>query len=223
LRILEPHAREYAAVIVEPLVQGAAGMRMYGADWLAKLADWCKANGVLLIIDEIATGFGRTGTLFAFEQSGIDPDIVCVGKALSAGYLPISATIVKDQLYETFGDKPVDHTLQHGHTFSGNPICAAAALAALDVYTAPEFLPEVRRKSALLASTLDTRHSTRVLGLISATETKRPREVREALAAQGILLRPLGDVIYLMPPLSITAVELKELVRIVCEVIESRA
>jgi len=214
-RFLDARAKDYAAVIVEPLVQGAAGMRMYDAKWLKKLADWCRANGVLLIVDEIATGFGRTGTMFAFEQAGLDPDIVCVGKALSAGYLPISATIVKDRLYETFGDTPVDHTLQHGHTFSGNPICAAAALAALDIYEAPDFLPQVNRKSKLFPS------SFRTLGLISATETKNPRAVREELAARGILLRPLGNVVYLMPPLSITEVELKELVRIVCEVIET--
>ncbi|MFH0909504.1 MAG: adenosylmethionine--8-amino-7-oxononanoate transaminase [bacterium] len=211
LRILDPHAHEYAAVIVEPLVQGAAGMRMYGADWLKKLADWCKANGVLLIVDEIATGFGRTGTLFALEQAGIDPDIVCVGKALSAGYLPISATIVKDTIYATFGDQPVDHTLQHGHTFSGNPICAAAALAALDVYTAPDFLPEVRRKSSLLASTRDTRHPPRILGLIAAVELGNighARLVRESLVACGVLLRPLGNVVYIMPPLIISDNEL---------------
>lgn len=209
-RFLDTRAKEYAAVIVEPLVQGAAGMRMYGADWLKKLADWCKANGVLLIVDEIATGFGRTGTMFAFEQAGIDPDIVCVGKALSAGYLPISATIVKDHLYETFAEP---NTLQHGHTFSGNPICAAAALAALDIYTAPDFLPEVRRKASLLSSVFRPPSSpARYLGMIAATETTRPREAREALAARGILLRPLGNVVYLMPPLTITEDELKNLV-----------
>ena len=221
-KILAPHAAAYAAVIVEPLVQCAAGMRMYPAEGLRLLADWCHANEVLLIVDEIATGFLRTGSMFAFEQAGIDPDIVCVGKALSAGYLPISATIVKDRIYATFADQPVDHTLQHGHTFAGNPICCAAALAALDVYEDSGFRDEVRQKSALLASRLapltraDAVRSVRTLGMIGAVtlvDAAQARKAREHLFNHGVLLRPLGNVLYVMPPLTITDEELVTLCR----------
>jgi adenosylmethionine-8-amino-7-oxononanoate aminotransferase len=128
--MLDRHADELTAIIVEPLLQGASGMRIYSACWLNALATWCRANDVILILDEVATGFGRTGTWFAFQQAGIDPDMVCIGKGLSGGYLPISATIVRDAIYDTFND----HTLQHGHTFCGNPIACAASLAALTLY-----------------------------------------------------------------------------------------
>ena len=132
--MITKHADELAAVIVEPLCQGAAGMKMYPADYLRQLGELCRNQNMLLIVDEIATGFGRTGRMFAFEHAGIDPDIVCVGKALSGGYLPISAAIVKDDIYQTFSDKPADHTFYHGHTFCGNPIAAAAAMEALTLY-----------------------------------------------------------------------------------------
>ena len=133
-RTVEEHAKELAAVIVEPLCQGAAGMRMYPAKYLRKLSELCAQNHVLLIVDEIAMGFGRTGRMFAFEHAGIDPDIVCVGKGLSGGYLPISAAVVKEEIFETFADEPEDHTFYHGHTFAGNPIAAAAAVECLNIY-----------------------------------------------------------------------------------------
>jgi adenosylmethionine-8-amino-7-oxononanoate aminotransferase len=217
---LEAHAGEYAAVIVEPLVQGAAGMRMYPVEGLARLAAWCRDRQVLLIVDEIATGFGRTGTMFAFEHAGIDPDIVCLGKALAAGYLPLSATVVKDGIYASFADAPEDRTLQHGHTFSGNPICCAAALAALDVYCSVGFLDDVRRKAARLANAVTPLAGmphvaeVRCLGLIAAVELRDvalARRARERLFEQGILLRPLGPVVYLMPPLTIEDDELADL------------
>jgi len=178
---------------------------------------------VLLMLDEIATGFGRTGDWFAFQRAGIDPDIVCVGKGLSGGYLPISATIVRDAIYETFSDLPEDHTLQHGHTFCGNPIAAAAALAALDIY-GQGVIGGVPQKGRLLAGALaPLRHHPRVkevrsIGLMTAVELhpepapageiSLPHRIRRRLLERDILLRPLGPVLYVMPPLIASGEEL---------------
>lgn len=222
---LDPSAHELAAAIVEPLCLGAAGMRMYAPEWLARLADWCTANDVLLIVDEIAMGFGRTGKWFAFEHAGIDPDIVCVGKALTGGALPMSATIARESIYETFSDGPVDRTLQHGHTFCGNPIAAAAALEALSLYEELNAPALAREKGRRLAQQLEPLAAlegildVRSLGLIAAVELTpsvdggrdrptRPQRIRQRLFERGILLRPLGHVVYLMPPLIITEAEL---------------
>lgn len=221
-RLLDRRAGDYAAVIVEPLVLGAAGMKMYSASWLAKLAAWCRRNDVLLIVDEIATGFGRTGTMFAFEQAGIDPDLVCVGKALSGGYLPISATIVRDTIYDTFDDA---HTLQHGHTFCGNPIAAALALEVLKIYREEKIVAKTAAKARKLARWwerfrgLPGVENVRTLGLIAAFDLKdappdaggitRPHRIRLALQERGVLLRPLGHTVYIMPPLTIADTELR--------------
>lgn len=225
--LIAKHADELAAVIVEPLCQGAAGMKMYPADYLKKLAKLCRERNVLLIADEIATGFGRTGRMFAFEHAGIDPDIVCVGKALSGGYLPISAAIVKDTIHETFSDKPADHSFYHGHTFCGNPVAAAAAVEALSVYE-EENTPKkaaametLFKKSLAPLSTLPFVQDIRYLGAIAAVELKsespapavtRPHRVRKLLIDEGVLLRPLGNVVYLMPPLNIGQMDLEWLV-----------
>lgn len=211
---------EAAALIVEPLCLGAAGMVLYPPDYLQALAGLCREHGVLLIDDEIAMGFGRTGRAFAFEHApGVRPDIVCVGKALSAGYLPISAAIVREDIHATFADRPVDRTFQHGHTFAGNPIAAAAACAALRVYREERLIERaaglgvrLREWLAPLAA-LPQVAEVRTLGLIGAVELRpdaappsvepRPVRVRRALLRRGILARPLGPVVYLMPPLVI--------------------
>jgi adenosylmethionine-8-amino-7-oxononanoate aminotransferase len=221
-KVFEQHRQEMTALIVESLCQGAAGMRMYSPAYLRRLADLCRESNVLLIADEIAMGFGRTGKMFAFEHAGINPDIVCVGKALSAGYLPISATIVKDEIYGTFADSPADHSFYHGHTFCGNPIAAAAALEALRLYEEER----VGEKAEALGKTFRAQLGTlrgrpgvrdvRFLGAIAAVELDSPAaagQVRQRLLAQRILARPLGGVIYLMPPLNMppeTAAEVAE-------------
>ncbi|MBN1673554.1 MAG: adenosylmethionine--8-amino-7-oxononanoate transaminase [Kiritimatiellae bacterium] len=213
-RIVDEHGPELAAVIVEPLCQGAAGMRIYPHAWLRRLADLCAARDVLLIADEIAVGFGRTGTLFAFEQAAVAPDIVCLGKGLSAGCLPISAAAVADRLYATFSDKPADRTFYHGHTFAGNPLACAAALEMLRVYREDGIVQEAARKGRLLAERMAPLRelpgvaAVRWLGLIGAVELDgavpgRAQQVQARLRRQGILLRPLGEVVYLMPPLVI--------------------
>ncbi len=229
---LAERADEIAGVIVEPLCLGAAGMKMYGPGYLKRLAEVCRQLQIPLIVDEIAMGFGRTGKMFAFEHAGIDPDMVCVGKAVTAGYLPLSAVIVRDDIHETFADAPEDHTFYHGHTWSGNPIAAAAALETLRVYEEEDIVARAAESGRLLATELaalkeiETVKEVRCLGLIGAVELKpddatppRPRRVQHLLRDRGYLLRPLGPVIYLMPPLNIEADELKKAVQAVNEAI----
>ena len=219
--ILEAHSEELAAVIVEPLCQCAAGMKMYPDSYLSQLAKLCQQKDVLLIVDEVATGFGRTGKMFAFQHANVDPDIVCVGKALSAGYQPISATIVKDKIYETFTDWPVDHSFYHGHTFCGNPIAAATALAALKIYVSEHLPKKAKAMEAFFEETLiplsELRQvqEVRCFGAIAAVELRSAnmaQQVRWQLLEQRIIIRPLGNVVYLMPPLNIGQLDLEWLV-----------
>ena len=214
--VFAEHGRQLAGLIVEPICQGAAGMRIYPASFLKRLHELCREHGVLFIADEIATGFGRTGKMFAFEYAGVDPDIVCLGKALSAGSLPISATVVRDSIYELFSDKPQDNTLYHGHTFSGNPLACAASLAALRVYEEDDIAAHVSRLGKVLAESLSTIadlpgvSDVRCLGLIGAIELRddRAAEVSRQMKNEGYLIRPLDKVVYLMPPLIISEEDL---------------
>jgi adenosylmethionine-8-amino-7-oxononanoate aminotransferase len=217
--ILDRHGAEVAAVIVEPLCQGAAGMRLSAPACLAKIAELCRRHQVLLIADEIAVGYGRTGRMFACEHAGVDPDIVCLGKGMSGGYLPISATVVKHGIYETFKDQPADRTFYHGHTFAGNPIAAALALEVLRVYREEGIVARAERLGHLLRRQMERFADlpgikrVRTLGMIAALDLEdahgqpapaRACAVREALLAEGILLRPLANTLYLMPPLIIS-------------------
>lgn len=216
--ILDRQAAKIAAVIVEPLCQGAAGMRMYAPAYLARLAALCRQRRMLLIADEIAMGFGRTGKMFAFEHAGIQPDIVCLGKGLSGGYLPLSATVVKENIFRTFRDRPTDHTFYHGHTFAGNPLAAALAREVLKIYRTEWIAERAEHLGAGLAQEMERFRAlpgvrrVRCLGMIAAFDLvdghgrpapDRAAAVRRALLARGILIRPLGNVIYLMPPLII--------------------
>lgn len=225
--ILREHAHELAAVILEPMCQGAGGMRIHSAEYLRRLGKLCAEKEVLLIADEIAVGFGRTGRMFAHEHAGIQPDIVCVGKSLSAGYLPISAAIVRAGIAETFRDKPEDHTFYHGHTFAGNPIAAAAAVETMRVYAEDRIVERaaglgevLRREMEPLAGIAGVRN-VRTLGAIGVVELADDRNgsgtawaarIRAALFRQGVLLRPLGSVVYVMPPLVTPPETVKDLV-----------
>ena len=230
--VIEQHADKLAAVIVEPLCLGSAGMRIYSAGYLKQLADCCAENDVLLIIDEVAMGFGRTGKRFAFNHAGIDPDIVCVGKALTAGYMPLSACIVKDKLYETFTDQgETDCTFYHGNTFAGHPIGCAAALATLDIYEAEgtvergaEMAEKMKQWMQPMAE-LDCVKELRFLGMIGVVELNpntKPfiAQIKQSLFEQGYLFRPLGTMFYLMPPLVITDDELRGAVYALQQTIE---
>jgi len=231
--ILEQRGDEIAAVILEPLVQGAGGMIIYPADVLRGYYESARRHGVLFIVDEVATGFGRTGTLFACEQAGIEPDLMAVAKALTGGYLPVAATLVSEHVYQAFlGDWIEFKTFFHGHTFTGNPLGCAAALASLELTLAPGFLKRVNQVAARLAARLDALRghpnvgNIRQLGLMGGIElvadkgSRQPLDLSRrsghnvCLAAReaGVLARPLGDVLVLMPPMSSTPKEVEHLV-----------
>ncbi|MGZ4676899.1 MAG: adenosylmethionine--8-amino-7-oxononanoate transaminase [Acidimicrobiia bacterium] len=226
------HASELAAVIVEPLVQGAAGMQLCDPQDVARLAAACRDHDVLLICDEIATGFGRTGTMFASELAGIRPDLLCLGKGLTAGYLPMSATAASGPVFAAFlGPDLSERTLYHGHSYSGNALAAAVALRHLELIDAWDVLDNVRARSEELEQLLDDRiaplpqvGATRIRGLMSGIDLAPPRADlrwgRRASAGavrRGVLVRPIGDTVILMPPLTVTSEELHATVRAVHE------
>jgi adenosylmethionine-8-amino-7-oxononanoate aminotransferase len=225
--LVAKHANELAAVIVEPLVQGAAGMQLADRAGLARLGAACIEHDVLLICDEVATGFGRTGTLFASEQAGLRPDLLCLGKAMTAGYLPMSVTVATETVFRSFlGDDLGERTLYHGHSYGGNALAAAVALRHLELLDAYDVLANVRERSCELRGLLDDRvasldavHDVRLRGLMGGVELGAPdasarwgRTVCAAAVERGVLLRPLGDVVVLMPPLTVTSEELHRVV-----------
>jgi adenosylmethionine-8-amino-7-oxononanoate aminotransferase len=226
-QLLERHAHELAAVVVEPLVQGAAGMRLAPAAAVAELAADCRRLGVLLVCDEVATGFGRTGTLFASEQCGVRPDLLCLGKGITGGYLPMSATVATHEVYDAFlGPDLSAATFSHGHSYGGNALAAAVARRHLQLLDEWDVLANVKERSQQLGALLEERVAglaavgeVRLQGLMGAIELAPPREglrwgrrVCAACVRRGVLLRPLGDVVVVMPPLTITAAEVERIV-----------
>jgi adenosylmethionine---8-amino-7-oxononanoate aminotransferase len=231
-RLVAVHAPELAAVVIEPLVQGAAGMQLADPADVAALAAACREHDVLLIADEVAVGFGRTGTLFASEQCGIRPDLLCLGKGLTGGYLPMSATVASDRVFAAFlGPDLSERTLYHGHSYSGNALGAAVALRHLQLVTEGDVLADVRTAAAHLAgrlaeaiAPLDAVGAIRQHGLMVGVELAPPaeglrwgRRVCAGAVQRGVLLRPLGDVVVLMPPLTITEDELDRIVTVLGE------
>jgi len=227
IALVAEHASELAAVIVEPLVQGAAGMQLADRDGLRRLGVACAEHDVLLICDEVATGFGRTGTLFASEQAGLRPDLLCLGKAMTAGYLPMSATVANDRVFRSFlGDDLGERTLYHGHSYGGNALAAAVALRHLELLEAWNVLANVRERSDELRNLLHDRvaskpsvREVRLEGLMGGVELAPPtdglrwgRQVSAAAVKRGVLLRPIGDTVVLMPPLTITSPEIHRIV-----------
>jgi adenosylmethionine-8-amino-7-oxononanoate aminotransferase len=225
--MIAEHAPTLAAVVIEPLVQGAAGMLVAEPDAVRSVGDACREHGVLLVCDEVATGFGRTGTLFASEQCGVAPDLLCLGKGLTGGYLPMSATVAAHHVYESFlGDDLGPRTLYHGHSFGGNALCAAVALRHLELIGERDVLANVRARGddlgALLAARVAKSPAVREIrrrGLMTGIELDPPldglrwgRRVTAATVERGVLVRPLGDVVVLMPPLTVTAAELERIV-----------
>lgn len=240
LELLDAHGHELAALIVEPLVQGAAGMKMHTADYLRPVLESAREKGVLLIADEVAVGFARTGTLFAMEQVGITPDFLCLAKGLAAGYLPLAATLTTETVYEAFLGEPDAHRqFFHGHTFTGNPLAAAVALASLDLFEEDDLLEKTvetgRHLKALLKGWAgrDGVKSVRQTGLMVGIDLVRRDGSAWPSSAQmghevvlrarelGAVLRPLGDTIVLNPPLSILPAELTSLVRITSDAIQA--
>lgn len=221
-RMVREHRERLAAVVVEPLVQAAAGMLVARASEFAQLQQVCRETGVLLICDEVATGFGRTGTLFASEQCGLRPDILCLGKGITGGYLPMSATVVSRRVYSAFlGADLGAQTFYHGHSYGGNALAAAVALKHLELIQRPEVLANVSERSRQLARALieGTRRwpvvkDVRVVGLMGAVELDASRDallarrVCRGMVRRGVLSRSMGSVVTLVPPLSVTATEI---------------
>lgn len=228
------HADTLAAVVVEPLLQGAAGIRPHPPAALRAVADACHEHGVLLIADEVATGFGRTGTLFACEQAGVRPDLMCLGKGLTGGYLPMAATVAAGPVHEAFlGEDLSEKTLYHGHSFSGNALSAAVARRHLELIDEWDVLANVAARAEQLAAGLDSRVAglagvaeVRHLGMMAGIEVDPPteglrwgRKVSAACVDRGVLIRPLGDVIVIVPPLTITEDEIERIVETVAAAI----
>ena len=221
------HAGELAAVVLEPLVQGASGMLCANAEHVGRIGQACREAGTLLICDEVATGFGRTGTLFASEQCRLRPDLLCLGKGITGGYLALSATVASGEVHRAFlGADLGPLTFYHGHSYGGNALAAAVALEHLRLVESWDVLANVRTRADQLAALLAERitprhavHAVRQRGLMVGVELAPPepglrwgRRVCAEAVARGVLLRPLGDVIVLMPPLTISDEEVNRIV-----------
>jgi adenosylmethionine---8-amino-7-oxononanoate aminotransferase len=234
-RLLAAHAGEVAAVIMEPLVQGAAGMLMHPEGYLRGVRELCDRHGVLLILDEVATGFGRTGRMFACEHEGVAPDLLCLAKGITGGYLPLAATLATERIYEGFlGEFEELRTFFHGHTYTGNPLACAAALATLDVFEEERTLERLATKIALLGDLLrplvdhpavsEVRRCGFMVGielLDFPLSARMGHRVTLEARRRGAIVRPLGDVVVVMPPLAISVGELRRLVAIVSDAIEA--
>ncbi|MFI6856487.1 adenosylmethionine--8-amino-7-oxononanoate transaminase [Streptomyces sp. NPDC050416] len=221
---VERHADELAAVIVEPVVQGAGGMRFHSPAYLRVLREACDAHGVLLVFDEIATGFGRTGALFAAEHAAVTPDVMCVGKALTGGYLTMAATLCTPRVADGIsrGGVPV---LAHGPTFMGNPLAAAVACASIELLLGQDWRTEVKRIETGLrdglaaASDLPGVKDVRVLGAIGVVQLGHEVDMKaatEAAVREGVWLRPFRDLIYTMPPYVTGDADVARIARAVC-------
>ncbi len=233
--LIARHAHELAAVIVEPVVQGAGGVLVAEPSGLARVADACRTHDVLLICDEIVTGFGRTGTLFASEQAGVRPDLLCLGKAMTGGYLPMSATVASGRVAASFlGPDLSERTLFHGHSYGGNALAAAVALRHLRLLAERDVLTNVVARARQLDDGL-RRHlenapavaDIRTCGLMAAVELAdadhqpgRARKVAAAAVGRGVLLRSLGPAILVVPPLTITAAEVDRIVEVLAAAVE---
>ncbi len=225
--LLGRERRSIAAVIVEPLVQGAGGMKFHEPEVLARIAETARRHGVIFILDEIFTGFGRTGTMFAMEQAGVVPDIVCLGKALTGGTAPLAATVASDRIFEAFLSDDPARALMHGPTFMGNALACAAANASLDLFEREPRIRQIKRIEAQLRAGLEPARGlpgvrdVRVKGAIGVIELERID--REALRArfveEGVWIRPFNNIVYTTPPFVITDDDLQRLAATMVKVV----
>ena len=231
-KMLDEHHDEIAALVLEPLVQGAAGMLMQPEGFLRGVRALCDHYGVFLIADEVAVGFGRTGKMFACEHEGVTPDILCLAKGISGGYLPLAATVTSEEIFEGFlGEFTENKTFFHGHTYTGNPLACAVAIASLDLFEKERIIENLQPKIAFLKEKLSAFKNLshvgdiRQRGLMVGIELVADRNTREGLPVadrtghqvilearkRGVMIRPLGDIIVLMPPLAMSVEELDNL------------
>lgn len=238
---LKKYHKEIAALIIEPMVQGAGGMIVSSPGYLKGVRRLCNKYNILMIADEVATGFGRTGNMFACEHEGVKPDILCLAKGITGGYLPLAATITTEKIYSAFLGRYKDFkTFFHGHTYTGNQLACAAALANLELFRTERTLKKMEGKTEILRNGLsrilefphvgDVRQKGFMVGieLVRDKKTKEPYPIEDKMGIKvcniarekGLLIRPLGNVIVLMPPLSISHQELKRLIQITKESIE---
>jgi adenosylmethionine-8-amino-7-oxononanoate aminotransferase len=210
---------QIAAFIVEPLVQCAAGMAMYSPLYLQKARAICSRYDVHLIADEIAVGFGRTGTMFACEQAAVRPDFICLSKGITGGYLPLSVTLCRDEIYQAFYDDSTARGFLHSHSYTGNPLACSAALATLDIFESEQVLQSNRQKSIHIKRGLQAALNglpivnLRQTGMIAAFEVEGggpefQQRFYQAALQRGLLLRPIGQTVYLMPPYVISEAEI---------------
>ena len=239
--LLDEHAGEICALVLEPLVQCAGGMRMHHPAYLRRVRELCDVHGIFMIADEIAVGFGRTGTMFACEQAGVMPDLLCLSKGLTGGFLPLAAVLCTQAIYEGFLDDSRERAFLHSHSYTGNPLACAAALASLDIFDADGVLDRNRRTAARMAElasplaahphVADVRQTGMILAFELCEGGRRDRPFdptrrvglhayRHALE-RGVLLRPLGDVLYWMPPYCIDDAQLELLADVTRSAIEA--
>ena len=228
--VLERYSEESAAVILEPLIQGAGGMKFHSPQTLARVAEHCKQFDLLLIADEIAVGFGRTGTMFACEQAGVVPDIICLGKALSGGMMSFAAAVANGRVFEAFWSDDPTHALMHGPTYMANPLACAAANASLDLFEREPRLRQVahieQRLSELLSPCENVPGVVEVrtrgaVGVIELVDLHDIAWLREAFLSRNLWLRPFAKAVYCTPSYTITDEELEQLGRTMCEVVQT--
>lgn len=228
-QFLEEHRDELAGVFIEPLVQGAGGMRFHAPDVVAFLRESCRRHNVLLIADELATGFGRTGSMFAVEQADVVPDIICLGKALTGGTMGMAATIATDRVFDAFLSDDPSFALMHGPTFMANPLACAAANASLDLFDTEPRLEQAQAMEGRLAAALEPcRQMPHVVdvrckgavGVVQVDELFQLDRLRSRFVERGVWVRPFGDVIYLTPSLSMEADDLAMLCETLVSVVD---
>lgn len=226
--LVRTNSERIAAIIVEPLVQGAGGMRFHGPEVLATLRDMCEIHNVLLIFDEIATGFGRTGSMFACDQAGVVPDIITLSKAMTGGVMPLSAAIATDRIYDGFLSDDPTHALMHGPTYMANPLACAAANASLDLFEREPRLDQARAIEAQLWAELEPLRGlphiadVRAKGAVGVVQVDQLRDLdwlKRGFLDEGVWIRPFGDAIYVTPPLVISEDDLRTLTAAMVKVV----